>query len=238
MVGADSVADLRLFLVLLCQFHTQEGVRQIRVFLRDFANVMQETSAFGDLGIQAQFACQDGADVGHLPRVLQQVLSIGGTVFHAADQAHQFHAKAMDAQVYAGAFAGFQDFFFQLLGHLGNHFLDAGRMDAAVHHQLVQGQAGYFAAHRVESAEKDGVRGVVHHNLHARSGLQRADVAAFAADDAALHLVVVDGEGGDGILDGRFRGGALDGVDDNALGLFGGVQACIVQAIVDVSLGF
>ena len=189
MVRTNGVADFRLFLVLLCQFHTQQGVRQFRLFFRNLANVVQQTGALGNFGIQAQFTGQDGADVGYLAGVLQQVLAIGGTVFHAADQAHQFHAQAVDAQVYAGAFSGFQDFFFQLLLDFGHHFLDAGGVDATVYNQLMQGQAGYLAADRIEGAEQDGVRSVVHHNFYAGSGLQGADVAALAANDAAFNLV-------------------------------------------------
>ena len=111
-------------------------------------------------------------------------------------------------------------------------------MDAAVHYQLVKGQAGYLPADRVEGAQKDGVRGVVHHNLHTGSGLQGADVTALTADDAALDLIVLDGEGGYCILDGGFRSGALDGVDHDALGFLGGVQAGFVNAVVDIGLGF
>ena len=143
----------------------------------------------------------------------------------------------MDAQVDAGALAGFQDFFLQLLLHFGYHFLDAGGMDAAVHYQLVQGQAGHLAADRVEGAQQDGIRGIVHYNLYAGRGLQGADVAAFTADDAAFNLVTLNGEGGDGVLDGRFRCGALDGVNHNALGFLGGVQAGFVDGIVDIGLG-
>ena len=172
------------------------------------------------------FAGQDGADVGYLAGVLQQVLAIGGTVFHAADQANQFHAQAVDAQVYAGAFTGFQDFFFQLLLDFGHHFLDAGGVDATVYNQLMQGQAGYLAADRIEGAKQDGVRSVVHHNFYAGSGLQGADIAALAANDAAFNLVTFNGKGGDGVLDGGFRCGALDGIDDNALGFLGPLPSC------------
>ena len=57
----------------------------------------------------------------------------------------------MDTEVDGGSFAGFHDFFFNLLAHLGHHFLDAGRVDAAVGHELMQGEAGDFAAHGVKS---------------------------------------------------------------------------------------
>ena len=110
-------------------------------------------------------------------------------------------------------------------------------MDTAVHHQLVQGQTGHLAADRVKSTQKNGVRGVVHHNFNSRSSLQGPDVTALPADDAALDFVTLDGEGGDGVLDGRFRSRTLNGVDNDALGFLGSVQAGFIHAIVDISLG-
>ena len=237
MVGTDGVADFGLLLVLLGELHAQQGVGQVGILFRNLADIVQQAGPFGDSGIQTQFGGHDGADVGHLAGVLEKVLPVGRTVFHPADQADQLHAEPVDAQVDAGAFAGFQDFLFQLLLHLGDDFFDAGRMDAAVDDQLVQGQAGHFAAHRVEGGKEDGVGGVVHHEFHAGRGLQGPDVAALTADDATLDFVVFDREGGDGVLDSRFRRGALDGVDNDAFGFLGRVQTGFVQAVVDVGLG-
>ena len=237
MVRADGVADLGLLLELLGEAHAQQGVRQVGLFLGHLADIVQEAGALGDLRVQAQFGGHDGADVRDFAGVLQQVLAVGGTVFHAADQADELHGHPMDAEVDAGALAGLEDLVLELLLDLRHDFLDAGRMDAAVDHELVQGQAGDLAADRVEGGQHDGVRGVVHDDFHAGGGLQGADVAALAADDAALDLVIVDREGGDGVLDGRLRGGALDGVDDDALGFLRGVQAGFVDGVVDVGLG-
>ena len=109
-------------------------------------------------------------------------------------------------------------------------------MDAAVHHQLVEGQAGHFAADRVEGGKQDGVRGIVHDDFNTGSGFQGADVAALAADDAAFDFIALDGEGGNGVFDGGFGSGTLDGVDNDAFRFLGGVQTGLVHHIVDVSL--
>ena len=55
--------------------------------------------------------------------------------------------------------------------------------------QLLERQAGDLAADAVEAGEDDGVRRVVDDDVDAGEVLERADVAAFAADDAALHVV-------------------------------------------------
>ena len=109
-------------------------------------------------------------------------------------------------------------------------------MNAAVDYQLVERKACDLAANRIERAYHDGVRRIVHNYFHACGSFQRTDVAAFAAYDATLHLVVVDGEGSDGILYGCFGGGTLYSVDYYALGLPGGIQAGFVHGVVDVCL--
>ena len=154
-----------------------------------------------------------------------------------ADQLDELQVEPVDAHVDAGALARLQDLVLELLAHLGHHLLDAGRVDTAVDHQLVQRQARHLAADRVEGGQQDGVGCVVHHDLHARGGLQGPDVAALTADDAALDLVVVDRESRDGVLDGRLRGGALDGVDHDALRFAGGIEPRLIHGIVDIGLG-
>ena len=237
MVSADGIADVRFFLVFLRHLHAQQRVRQLGIFLADLADIVQQAGALGRFGIEAQFRGHRGADIGHLAGVLQQVLSIGTAVLHAADQADKLRMQAMDAQIDASALASLHDLIVQLLAHLFDHLFDAGRMDTAVGHQLMQGQAGHFAANRIERREEDCFGRIVHHDLDTRSCFERTDVAAFPADDTALDLVVVDVEHRHGVFDGRFRGGTLNGVDHNALGFLGGVQPGLVHHLVDIRHG-
>ncbi len=150
--------------------------------------------------------------------------------------------QAVDAQVDGCAFAGLDDLVLDLAAYLGHDLLDAGGVDAAVGHQLVQGQTGNLAAHRVKARQDDGLGGVVDDDLDACGSLQGAYVASLTADNAAFDLVVVDVEHGDGILNGRLGGYALNGLDDDALGLLVGGELSIVHDVVDVAscscLGF
>ena len=54
----------------------------------------------------------------------------------------------------------------------------------------MQCDARDFAANRVVARNYDRLRSVVDDDIDAGGGLDRADIASFAADDAALHLVV------------------------------------------------
>ena len=56
MVRADGVAYLRLFLVLLGQFHTKQCVWKLRLLLGNLTDVVQETGPLGELRIQTEMA--------------------------------------------------------------------------------------------------------------------------------------------------------------------------------------
>ena len=97
--------------------------------------------------------------------------------------------QSVDSQVDRRALADLDDLLLDLLLNLGDYLLDACGVDAAVGDELVQGQTRDFAAYGIEAREDDSLGGVVDDDLDARRGLQSADVAALAADDAALDLV-------------------------------------------------
>ena len=81
--------------------------------------------------------------------------------------------------------------------------------------ELLERHAGDLAADAVEAGEDDGVRRVVDDEVDAGEVLERADVAALATDDAALHVVARQLDDGDGGLRGVAGGHALhdDGED-------------------------
>ena len=73
-------------------------------------------------------------------------------------------------------------------------------MDASVREELGHRDAGHLPAHGVERREGDGVGRVVDDDVDAGGVLERADVAALAADDAPLHVLGRQRDDGDGVL--------------------------------------
>ena len=73
------------------------------------------------------------------------------------------------------------------------------------------GQPRDLAADRLEAGDGDGLRRVVDDQIRAGKRLQCADVAALAANDAALHLVIGQRHHADGDLGHVVGGAALDG---------------------------
>lgn len=150
--------------------------------------------------------------------MVEHVLAVAGAVAHAAQQLDELGVQAVDIGLEHGALAlGLNGGVHLPLGLL-HHLLDAGGMDAAVLDELLQGDAGDFPAHRVEAGDGDGLRRVVDDQIHAGHGLQRADVAALAADDAALHLVIGQGNHRDGGFGHMVGGAALNGQGQDLLG--------------------
>ena len=62
-------------------------------------------------------------------------------------------------------------------------------MDSTVGDEAFERQPPDFTADRLEARHHHGVGRVVDDDVDARRCLERTDVAALAADDAAFHLV-------------------------------------------------
>ena len=162
--------------------------------------------------VGAQLGGHQAGNVADLDGVLQHVLAVAGAVAQAAQHLHaapgagrgrrsQSTARSPSALMVAST---------SRLGLL-HHLLDVGGMDAAVGDELLQSQPGDLPADGLEAGDGDGLRRVVDDQVHAGQGLQGADVAALAADDAALHLVIGQGNHTDGDLGHMVGGAALDG---------------------------
>ena len=155
--------------------------------------------------------------------MLEHVLAERGAVAQATQQGQDLRRQAGRARVVGGRLAGLADDDVDLGLGLGDDVLDAARVDAAVLHELGQGQARDLTTNRIEAAEHDRVGRVVDDEVDAGGLLEGADVAAFAADDAALHLVRRDGHGRDRGFGSVVDHDALDGGDDDVAGLVLGV---------------
>jgi hypothetical protein len=91
-------------------------------------------------------------------------------------------------------------------------------MDPPVGHQGADRQPRDLAPHRVEARDRQGLGGVVDDHVDAGGGLERADVAALAADQPTLHVVGRQGHDRHRALVDELRGVALDRGRDDRLG--------------------
>ena len=122
----------------------------------------------------------------------------------------------------SGLLAGLENALVDIGLGLMEHLLDASRMYAAIGDEVFHSHAADFATNRVEARNSDAFGRVVDDEVGAGDLLKRADVAAFATDDAAFEIVRRDMDGGNRVLDCMFGGNALNGqAEDAACALVG-----------------
>ena len=205
--------------VLREHLERQLGVTALLLVGQRLADVVEQAHALGELHV--------GLDLGrHHPRqprdllgVLQAVLAVGGAELHPADQLDQLGMQPVHAHLEAGLLALLLEVLLHLLLDLLDDLLDPGRMDAAVGQELLERAARDLAAVGIVGGDEHGLRGVVDDEVDARVQLERPDVAAFAADDAALHVVGRQVDHRDRGLDRVVGRQPLDGRGQDFLGL-------------------
>ena len=89
-MGTDGIANIGLFLEFLGNLGTVDSVWIIGILIGHLTNVVQQTGTLSLLRIQSQFSSHHSTEVGRLASVLQQVLTITGTILHLTDDADEF----------------------------------------------------------------------------------------------------------------------------------------------------
>ena len=192
-----------------------QRVRALDLVRDGLADVVQQRGAASGLGRRAELVRHHRGQVRALDRVREHVLAVRGAVLQPAERRHQIGVERLDLGVEARLLAALGDVGLELGLRLVVGLLDPRRVDAAVLEQLLERHPGDLAAHAVEAGEDHRVRRVVDDEVDAGQVLERADVAALAADDAALHVVGRELHDRDGRLGGVAGGEALhhDGED-------------------------
>ncbi len=205
-MAEGGVDDFRAFAVTLEDVGADLRVAAFGVVVGRFADVVQQAGAAGHVGIHLQFFRDRAGHKCHFDRVPQHVLAIAGAIVQAAQQVHDAFVQTADLRFLHGLLAEPANLLLDILLRFGDQLLDARRMDSAVGDELVECDAGNFAANRVERADDHHARRVVDDHVDAGRLFERTNVPPFAADDAAFHFVAgnIDGAGrGLGGMGGR-----------------------------------
>jgi hypothetical protein len=141
--------------------------------------------------------------------VAKDVLAVARAEMEAAEHVEDFGVHAVDADFLGGFLPFFLNVGFDFPRGVVEDFLDPRGVDAAVGDQLVQRLASDLAPHGIEAADDDDARRVVDDDINAGDLFERADVASFAANDPALHLVAGNIDGAGGAFGGMGGGVAL-----------------------------
>ena len=161
VVRADGVDNFLRFTVFPGQIAADDGVGAFHLVIHRLADVVQQTDPLGLFLVHPQLGCHGAAEEGHFQGVLENVLAIAGAVLEPADQVDQLGVHAVGAHVKGGLLAGLADAGLDLFRDFFDHLFNAGRVDAAVGNELLQGLPGDFPPYRIEAGENDRLRGVV-----------------------------------------------------------------------------
>jgi hypothetical protein len=184
-----------------------------------FADVVQQAAALGDRVVHAQLHGHQRRELRDLERVHEHVLPVRRAVAETSEELEDLGMEIGEADRERRRLPFLEQLLVELLANLLHQLLDAGRVDAAVLHEALERDAGDLAADGIEAGEDDRFRRVVDDEVDAGRQLERADIAALAADDAALHVLAREVDDGDRILRDVIRGHALDGHAEDLLGL-------------------
>src|SRR5829696_4239184 len=198
VVCRDPVDDLERHRMLLGDARADRGVRPLNLVVDRLADVVQQAANLRRLDVRAQLGRDDRRDVARLDGVDQHVLPVRCPVLQPSEELEEVRRKAGDAGVVRCLLPGLADDQVDLGAGLVDDLLDAAGVDPSVGDQLRHGDPRNLAAHRVEAREDHRLGCVVDDQVDARRLLERPDVAALAADDAALHLVARQVDDGNG----------------------------------------
>ena len=210
--------NLRVLAVLLADIHTDLHMAALDLMVKGLADIMQQACAACQLNVHAKLASHQAGQPCHFQRMAQHILAVAGAILQAADQLDQIGMQAVDTKVHHSLFALALHLNFQFAAALIHGFLNAGRVDTAIGDQALQGHAGHFTAGLVKAGKGDGFRRIINNEVTASGSFQSADVAALAANDAALHLVRGQRHHADGGFTGGIGCAAGNGLADQLTG--------------------
>src|SRR5690242_4531305 len=209
------VHDGRRHLVPLEQVRPDHRVRALDLVVDGLADVVEQPRQLGDSDVGADLGRHHRGEIADLLGMVQHLLPVAGAETQDAEVADDLRVQTLQAELQDRALPFLFDPLQDLLAGFGYDLLDAGRMDPAIHDQLVERDPGHLTADRVEPADDHGLRGVVDDQVDPGGLLEGADVAPFFADNAALQLVGRQRQHRDRDLGGLVGGDALDGLGDD-----------------------
>ena len=210
MMRRDRVYDLRRFAILARDLAADQRMRSFDLMRQRLADIVQQRSAARLLFVESQLGRHRAADERSFDRMHQHILRVAVAELEHPEQLDQLRMDSVHADFDDRALTGLANRFLDLLLGLAHDFLDTARMNAAVRDELLECDARNLAANRVMTGNYDRLRSIVDDYIDAGGCLDRADIAAFAANDSALHLVVGEREHRDSTLGDELARQPLD----------------------------
>ena len=233
VMGGNRVDDLGGLAMLACNVRADCHMRPVALMVDGLADIVQKSAAFRQRDVHAQLRGHDPRKLRDLNGMIEHVLPIARAIAEPPQKPDQFRMQPMNARIERRLLSGLLDALVDFAFRLVHHFLDTGRMNAPVRNQLFESDTRDFAANRIEAGQNNRFRRIVNNQVNAGQGFQRADVAAFAADNAPLHLVVRQRDDGNGRLRHLIGGAALNGLRHDVAGALVRLVLCLLLVFLD-----
>ena len=180
------------------------------------ADVVKQAGALDRHRVDPELAGQHRTDVGRLDQMVEDVLAVAGPVLEPTEESHEFGMHLGEPDFDQRPFAGVADRLLHLGFGLFEGLFDRSRVDAAIGHELLEGDPGDLPTDRVEGRHRNRLGGVIDDEIDPGDGFEGADVATLPTDDAALHVVGREGHHRHGRFGDDLGGQALDGSGENS----------------------
>ncbi len=122
------------------------------VLVHGLPDVVEEPGPEGDVDVGAELAGHHGRQHGHFLGVLEHVLPVARPVFQLAEKLDQLGVDVADPELEDRRLALLLDLQLEVVLHGLDDLLDPGRVDPAVGHELLDGQAGQSPGGRGRSS--------------------------------------------------------------------------------------
>ncbi len=238
MVGGDGVDDILRLIVFAEDIRADCGVRSLDFVVNGLADIVEKTDAAGFLLIKSEFRGNSAHERGCFNGVFQHILRETEAEVEPSEQRQKRLRHALNGSVENRLFTVFKEFVVDFLADLLDKFLNAGRVNTSVGNQFFEQTARGLLADRIEAGDNDSLGGVVDQNVDSGRRFERADVAAFTADDASLHLIVRQRDCGGCALVGAVAGITLDCGNHQFLRFAFGALLSLVERVADQNSAF
>ncbi len=189
MVGLDGVHDVRVLPVPAREVGAYERMRPLVLMGHGLSQIVEEGRALAERDVETELSGDESREVAALDEVREHVLTVRRAVVQRTDYRYELGVEVADADAVQGFTGGGFDALVDGDPAALERLFDPLGVDAPVGDQLLQRDPGSLTSHGVERGEQDASWGVVDQHVDARHLLERADVAALSADDAALHVL-------------------------------------------------
>ena len=190
VVGGDGVDDAQVLAEAAEEGGAGESVAAAGFGFDRLAEVMQEPGALRRDRIDADLRREHRAKLRDFDGVGERVLVGREAEVQPAEQLFDGGVHRREAEVADGVAAEAAGVFHHFVGGGADAVFDESGRDAAVLHDAFERDARDLPADRIEAGNHRQSGGFVDEQRRARGLFEGADVAAFAADQAALHVLV------------------------------------------------